>query len=268
MTSEHPNATAYRRAADAFRSRDLAQLETLIADDVLWHVPGAHAMAGEVHGRDALMAWLGQLRSIGFWLTEQDVFGNDDHVCALSVMGARRDGVDVQTRVVSVFRYRDGQQVERWIHPEDPVVWEEMFACLRPAIEIDWHTTEREDLRPLFELAEEPEVLDSYLELGRVLVALEGGVAVGHLQLVDPGLPATLEVKNMAVAETHHRRGIGRALVERAIAECRAEGAERWSSRPRRPTPATCASTSGSASACCACSATPSPRRRATRMAS
>jgi hypothetical protein len=46
-----------------------------------------------------------------FWLVEDDVFGRDDHACALSVMGARREGIDAQTRVVSVFRYRDGRQV-------------------------------------------------------------------------------------------------------------------------------------------------------------
>lgn len=223
MTSEHPNATAYRRTADAFRSRDQTQLEALIADEVLWHVPGAHPMAGDIRGRDALIAWLGELRSIGFWLTELDVFGNDEHVCALSVMGARREGVDVRTRVVSVFRYRNGQQVERWIHPADPIVWEQMFAGIRPAIEIGWHTTARGELRTLFELAEEPEVLGASLALGRVLVAQEAGSAVGHLQLVDSEADATREVKNMAVAESHQGRGIGRALMERAIAECRAE---------------------------------------------
>ena len=94
-----------------------------------------------------------------------------------------------------------------------------------PAIEIGWHTTGRDELRPLFELAEEPEVLESYLSDGRVLVAREADMAVGHLQLVDPGQPATLEVKNMAVAESHRGRGVGRALMERAIAEARTEGA-------------------------------------------
>jgi hypothetical protein len=39
------------------------------------------------------------------------VFGCNEHVCALRVMGARRDGIDTQTRVVIVFRYRDGRQV-------------------------------------------------------------------------------------------------------------------------------------------------------------
>ena len=128
MSDEHPNALAYRRTADAFRSADQAVLEQLIANDVVWHVPGTHPMAGDLQGRDQLLPWLKRLRALGFWLTEHDVFGNDDHVCALSVMGARRSGVDVHTRVVSVFHYRDGRQVARWFYPEDRAVWDQIFA--------------------------------------------------------------------------------------------------------------------------------------------
>lgn len=128
MTDEHPNALAYRRTADAFRAGDDRALAQLIAADVVWHVPGTHAMAGEIRGRDALVAWLGRLRAKGFWLTEHDVLGNDSHVCALSAMGVRRPAVDVETRVVSVFHYRNGQQMERWFHPEDPAAWDRIFA--------------------------------------------------------------------------------------------------------------------------------------------
>ena len=128
MATEHPNATAYRRTADAFRAGDQAAVAALIADDVVWHVPGAHPLAGEIRGRDALMAWLDGLRPKGFWLEEHDVFGNDVHVCALSIMGARREGVEVRTRVVSVFHYRDGQQLERWFYPDDPDAWNRIFA--------------------------------------------------------------------------------------------------------------------------------------------
>jgi hypothetical protein len=39
------------------------------------------------------------------------VFGRYDRACALSVMGARREGIDAQTRVVNVFRNRDRRQV-------------------------------------------------------------------------------------------------------------------------------------------------------------
>ena len=122
-TVEHPNATAYRRAADAFRSGDLATIATLVDDDVVWHVPGDHRRAGDIEGRDALIAWLDGLRGSGFWLREHDVFGNDTHVCALSVMGTRRPGLDVETRVVSIFHFREGRQRERWFHPEDVAAW-------------------------------------------------------------------------------------------------------------------------------------------------
>ena len=86
-------------------------------------------MAGTIRGREALLAWLTQLKTLGFWLVEDDVFAGDRHVCAVSTMGARRDGVDVQTRVISVFRYRDGRQVERWLYPDDTVAWNAIFAA-------------------------------------------------------------------------------------------------------------------------------------------
>ena len=127
MSEEHPNATAYRRAADAFRVGDLRAIEDLVVQDVVWHVPGRHRWAGDIRGRDALLAWLRALAPIGFWLREHDVFGNDDHVCALSYMGARREGVDVETRVVSIFHFRSGRQVERWFFPEDAAAWDRIF---------------------------------------------------------------------------------------------------------------------------------------------
>ena len=86
-------------------------------------------MAGTIDGREALLGWLAQLRSIGFWLVEHDVFASDQHVCAISTMGARRDSVDVQTRVISIFRYREGRQVERWLYPDDTLAWNAIFGA-------------------------------------------------------------------------------------------------------------------------------------------
>jgi ketosteroid isomerase-like protein len=126
-TGEHTNAVAYRRTADAFRARDFDAIGSLVAEDVVWHVPGRHPMAGEIRGRDALVAWLSRLGALGFTLREHDVLANDEHVCALSFMGARRPGVEIEIRVVSVFHFRDGQQVERWFYPEDMAAWDSIF---------------------------------------------------------------------------------------------------------------------------------------------
>jgi ketosteroid isomerase-like protein len=70
MIAEHSNAVACRRIADAFRSAEPSTLAALIASDVVWHVPGAHAMAGYIRGRDQLLGWFRRLRTKGFWLTE------------------------------------------------------------------------------------------------------------------------------------------------------------------------------------------------------
>ena len=127
MTPEHPNATAYRRTADALRAGDLATIESLVDEDVVWHVPGDNLRAGDVRGREAVIELLASLLATGFWLREHDVFGNDEHVCALSVMGARRPGIDIQTRVVNIFHFRDGRQVERWFFPEDATAWDQIM---------------------------------------------------------------------------------------------------------------------------------------------
>jgi ketosteroid isomerase-like protein len=123
MHPEHPNATAYRATADAFRSGDREALANLIDADVVWHVP----LFGDVRGRDRLVEWLGELVTHGFWLTEHDVFGNDEHLCALSVMGVKRPETDIQTRVVSVFHFREGKQLERWLYPEELEAWKQIL---------------------------------------------------------------------------------------------------------------------------------------------
>jgi ribosomal protein S18 acetylase RimI-like enzyme len=91
--------------------------------------------------------------------------------------------------------------------------------------EIREHTGPRDELRELFALAEDsPERLAASLGRGRVLVAVDGGRVIGHVQLVDA--PGGVELLTMAVAEDRQGEGVGRALVEHAIAACRADGVE------------------------------------------
>ena len=86
---------------------------------------------------------------------------------------------------------------------------------------IELHSGDREELRPLFELAEDSRAeLDAYIGAGEVLVAVEGGERVGHLQLVGD------EIKNMAVVEAQRGRGVGRALVTAALERARDERIE------------------------------------------
>jgi GNAT superfamily N-acetyltransferase len=92
------------------------------------------------------------------------------------------------------------------------------------AIRIEEHGGPRTQLRGLFELAEDSaRELDAYLDAGRVLVARLADDIIGHLQITETGDPGQLEIKNMAVAEDHQGKGVGRALVEAAVALAREE---------------------------------------------
>jgi len=85
-------------------------------------------------------------------------------------------------------------------------------------VRIEPYTGSREDLRSLFQLAEDsPTQLDSYLHAGRVLVAVLGEEVIGHLQLVDGDRPGVVEIRNMAVREGWQGRGVGARLVRSAI---------------------------------------------------
>jgi NAD(P)H-dependent FMN reductase/GNAT superfamily N-acetyltransferase len=83
---------------------------------------------------------------------------------------------------------------------------------------VELHAGSRARLRPLFELAEDSGAqLESYVDAGRVLVAVEAEQIVGHLQLTETDVATELEIRNMAVLESHRRRGVGRKLIAAAI---------------------------------------------------
>jgi GNAT superfamily N-acetyltransferase len=95
----------------------------------------------------------------------------------------------------------------------------------RGDVHIEQHTGSRAELRELFELAEDSaRALDSYIDLGRVIVARDDGELLGHVQVIDGPRRESAEIKNMAVRPSVQRRGIGLALLEAAIAGARAEG--------------------------------------------
>ena len=59
-------------------------------------------------------------------MREHDVLGNDEHVVALSHMGAVKEGRAIRVWVISVFHYRNGRQRERWFHPTDLETWDRL----------------------------------------------------------------------------------------------------------------------------------------------
>jgi GNAT superfamily N-acetyltransferase len=91
-------------------------------------------------------------------------------------------------------------------------------------VRIETYRGSRDSLRALFELAEDSAAeLASYIDAGRVLVAVSGGEVIGHLQLTGTGDPRQAEIKNMAVLEARQGQGTGRRLIQAAITLAAAE---------------------------------------------
>jgi GNAT superfamily N-acetyltransferase/catechol 2,3-dioxygenase-like lactoylglutathione lyase family enzyme len=88
-------------------------------------------------------------------------------------------------------------------------------------VTIEWFEGSRSGLADLFALADDsPEQVERYRELGRVLVARDGPTVMGHLQLTRAERADETEIKSLAVREEHQGAGVGRRLVNRAIAVC------------------------------------------------
>jgi len=77
------------------------------------------------------------------------------------------------------------------------------------------------------------------VDIRDVLVAEVDGAVAGYVRLVRPTpLPASdhvLSVNGIAVAEAFQRRGVGRALLDAAVAEARVRGARRLTLRVLGP---------------------------------
>src|SRR5436305_5373706 len=55
------NVAVMRRAYDAFNTGDIDTLIELFDESVVWHLPGHSSMADDYHGRDATLAYFGQI---------------------------------------------------------------------------------------------------------------------------------------------------------------------------------------------------------------
>ena len=215
------------------------------------------AVAFEVPDRGATFFWVGApgagmlgLWSLGsapmalslhvaFTVAVRDVLRAAGHLRArgitpLSFFGAETEEPSVigwMPAAAVYFRDPDGHQLEYLAmldaapRPDLGIVPWSQWPDDPAGVDIGWHAGDRAEIRALFELAEDSsEQLDRYMDLGRVLVAREAQAIVGHLQLVEGGSAGELALQSMAVAEDRQRRGIGRALVQRAIEVARAEG--------------------------------------------
>jgi 2'-5' RNA ligase len=103
----------------------------LLAEDVVWHVPGESAIAGEHRGVEAVLAYMGARRRImdgTFRVTVHGAAMIAGRVVQLAGGTAVRDGRDVGWETVGVFRVAGGRIAECWLVPFDQAAFDAIWS--------------------------------------------------------------------------------------------------------------------------------------------
>lgn len=126
----HPNERLLREEYEARARRDDSLLESLLAEDIVWHVPGSSSIAGTYRGKAEVMDYVRRRRSLvneTFHITVHDVLANDDHGFVVASGSVVREGVELQWRAHGLYRFEGGNISECWVLPEDQDAFDEIW---------------------------------------------------------------------------------------------------------------------------------------------
>lgn len=114
--AENEQMALVRRGYEAFNSGDVATLRSLMARDVVQHVPGNSQLAGAYKGIDAVLGYygkLGELTGGSFRADLLETFGDHQgHVTAVHQITAMRNGVKRVTRGAILFTFLGDQATD------------------------------------------------------------------------------------------------------------------------------------------------------------
>ena len=132
----HPNARlleAFYRAQAAFYAGgdDTAALRGLLADDIVWHVPGRSPIAGHCHGHHEVLGYFAARRAHAkgtFRVHSRAILADDQRVVQLADGQLERDGQLWTWQTVGVFGIADGKIAECWLVPFDQYRFDELWS--------------------------------------------------------------------------------------------------------------------------------------------
>jgi len=127
----HPNEDLVRKGYAAFGAGDMATLNELFSDDIVWHAPGRNQLSGDFHGKEEVFASfqkVAELTGGSFKLDIHTVLADDEHVVVMARAMAERNGRTLDDKSVQVFHVKDGKVTEQWLYPGDVYAGDEFWA--------------------------------------------------------------------------------------------------------------------------------------------
>jgi ketosteroid isomerase-like protein len=126
------NLAIMRRAYEAFNKGELETLTEIFDDGAVWHLPGRSSKANDYQGRDAILAYFGQLgqETGGTFRAELDdlLADGDDRVVGIQRSTGERDGKQLNVGNCIVFQLEDGRVTDGREHFHDLYAWDEFWS--------------------------------------------------------------------------------------------------------------------------------------------
>ncbi len=128
--TEHPHIALVRQGYDAFATGDMATIDSLWHDDIVWHEPGNNPLAGTHKGKQQIFEMLGRLMELTdgtFTVTVDGITANDDYAVAVTTASVTRNGRSVTGTSIDIIRILDGKTIEFWANVTESLALDDLF---------------------------------------------------------------------------------------------------------------------------------------------
>lgn len=131
MTPEQLVAELHRRQRAMYAGGSAEPVAELLAEDIVWHVPGRSPIAGDHRGKEAVLAYFRLRREIAdasMQMHDRGGLSDGEAVVRLVDGTATIGGEERRWRTAGVYRVEAGHIAEVWLVPLDLAAFDAIWA--------------------------------------------------------------------------------------------------------------------------------------------
>ncbi len=128
--AKHPNVGLVEKGFAAFAAGDMATLNGLFTDGIVWHSSGRSFLAGDFAGKEAVFGNFARLfqETDSFSQEIHTILADDGHAVALVTATASRAGKTAAMRQTITFHLAGSKVTEVWLSSFDQYAADEFWA--------------------------------------------------------------------------------------------------------------------------------------------
>jgi hypothetical protein len=114
-----------------YAGSDIEAVRAMLTDDVVWHVPGRSAIAGDYVAKRDVLEYFHHRRELGrgtFKVNVHDILANDSRAVLFAGGQAERNGRTIEWETVGIFGIEGEKIAECWLLPFDQYAFDEIWS--------------------------------------------------------------------------------------------------------------------------------------------